>query len=175
MTRYENDVFSLKQTQLSAIRNFEITYGVELLQTNESVKAGMTQLKTGTGLERLLNGLFSKIRCWGKFSDLKDAAYKLKNNYKDDCNDAQKRAITGKGKENCDEPPHFPEQCKDADSEFRELICMPNGLYEDAVSILKASSDVIGVQIFSNIDTLDQLQKELTEKSTGFENISAKP
>jgi len=121
-------------------------------------------------LNSTLNNLFNKIKeAKGKFADLKDAAYKLDNGYNEQCNSAQRKALTGKTSENCENPQEAPEPCKNAASEIEQLICMPRGLYEDAVSILKASSDVIGVQIFSNIDTLDQLQKDLSSKSTTFE------
>lgn len=152
-------------------RNFEITAGTELVQTNETIKGNVAQLKDwNKTLNSMLNNLFNKIKEGkGKFLDLKDAAYKLDNSFNEQCNSAQRKAITGTTGENCDNPQDAPEPCKDSVSEIEQLICLPRGLYEDAVSILKASSDVLGVQIFSNVDTLDQLQKDLASKSASFE------
>jgi hypothetical protein len=174
----ENDLYKDKrclfiktEDNYQRYRNFEITAGTELVQTNETMKANMGQLKDwNKSLNATLSTLFAKIKdAKGKFSDLKDAAYKLNNSYNEQCNSVQRKVITGKSSENCDDPQQPAEPCRDSATEIDQLVCIPKGLYEDAVSILKASSDVIGVQIFSNIDTLDLLHKDLADKSAGFE------
>jgi hypothetical protein len=164
-------IFIRTEDTYQRYRNFDITAGTELLQTNETVKTNVSQLKEwNKSLNTALTGLFNKIKdSKGKFADLKDAAYKLDNAYNEQCNAAQRKALTGKTSEDCDDPQKPSEPCSDASCQFDELICMPKGLYEDVVSIYKASSDIIGIQIFSNIDTLDQMQKDLSDKSISFE------
>jgi len=154
-------------------RNFEICTGTELIQTNDSVKATVTQLKDwNKTLNTTLTNLFKQIKdLKNKFTDLKDAACKLESSYEDKCNVGQKKAITGKSGENCDDPKPPIDACKDAATEIKQLICIPKGLSHDIDSIFQASSDVIGIQIFSNIDALDQMQKDLSTKSSVFDKL----
>jgi hypothetical protein len=46
---------------------------------------------------------------------------------------------------------------------------LPGGLKSDIESILQSSADVVGIQTFSNVDTLEPLQKDLDSKSKLFE------
>jgi hypothetical protein len=173
----ENDLYNEKkcifiktEENYQRFRNFDITAGTELIQTNDMMKVSVGQLKDwNKALNATLNNLFRQIKdIKVKFSDLKDAAYKLNNGYNEQCNSAQRKAITGKTSENCEDPQKPPEPCTDSGNQIDQLICIPKGLYEDAGIILKASSDVVGIQIFSNVDSLDQLQKDLADKSAAF-------
>lgn len=154
-------------------RNFEITTGTELIQTNISIKATVSQLKDwNKNLNATLTALFKQIKdLKGKFNDLKDAACKLDSSYKDKCNISQKKAITGKAPDNCPDPTPPVDACKNADTDIEALICRPKGLAQDIDSIFQASSDVIGIQIFSNIDSLDPLQTDLSTYSSAFEKL----
>jgi len=154
-------------------RNFEITVGTELLQTNVSLKAGITQIKDwNKTLNTTLTTIGKQVKeLKGKFLELKEAACKLENSYNDKCNITQKKSLTGKVPENCPEPQPPIEACKDAETQIEDLICRPNGLVMDIDSIFQASGDVIGIQIFSNIDSLDQLHIDLTSKSSSFEKL----
>jgi len=155
-------------------RNFEITTGTELIQTNVSIKASVAQIKDwNKNLNATLTALSKQVKdLKAKFGDLKDAACKLDSSYKDKCNIGQKKALTGKVPENCQDPAVPPvDACKDAATDIEALICRPKGLAQDIDSIFQASSDVTGIQIFSNIDSLDQLQTDLSTKSTAFEKL----
>ncbi len=157
-------------------RNLEIIAGTELLQTNELIKANVAKLKDwNKSLNATLVTLVKQIKDEkSKFTDLKYAACKLKDSYDDKCNAAQKKALTGKTSERCDEEPKPPvEPCKDAEQQIDDLICLPGGLKSDIDSILQSAADVVGIQIFSNVDSLEPLQKDLSDKSMKFEkNIS---
>jgi hypothetical protein len=176
----ENDIFKEKRciflnTEKSyrKFRNFEITVGTELLQTNVSMKAGITQIKDwNKTLNTTLSTISKQVKeLKVKFLELKEAACRLDNSYNDKCNITQIRALTGKAAENCPEPEQPPEACKDAEKQIEDLICRPKGLVFDINSIFQSSSDVVGIQIFSNIDSLDQLHSDLTTKSTSFEKL----
>lgn len=176
----ENEIFNEKKcifinTEKSyrRFRNFEISTGIELIQTNDSIKVNVNQLKDwNKALNKTLLDLFKQIKeVKGKFIDLKDSAGKLYNSYNDKCFAAQKRAITGRNSENCDEPPSPTPACQNAANDIDDLICIPKGLAFDIDHIFQASSDVIGIQLFSNIDSLDQLQKDLSIKSIAFEKL----
>jgi mRNA-degrading endonuclease YafQ of YafQ-DinJ toxin-antitoxin module len=152
-------------------RNLDITAGTELVTTNESIKTNVTTYnKWNKDLNGLLKNIAAQIKVVkGKVSELGDAAEKLDRCYKDSCNTAQKRAITGKGNEECrDGDKEVPDACKDSEKIFEELVCIPKALVTDIDSIFKASADVVGIQLFSNIETLEPMQKTLDEYSKDF-------
>ena len=155
-------------------RNLEICVGTELLQTNDSLKTNVASLnKLNTDLNKLLTDITKQIKdAKGKFADLKSAACKLDDSVTDKCNAAQWKAMTGKANENCTDgstPPVDP--FKNAEKEIYNLTCLPKGLGKDIDYIFQASADVTGIQIFSNIDTLDPLQKTLSDRSNAFEKL----
>lgn len=152
-------------------RNLDITAGTELITTNESIKTNVT---TYNKWNKDLNGILKNIAAGiktvkAKVYDLSNAADGLSRCYNDSCNKAQKRAITGKSSDECkDGDGEVPEACKDSDKIFEELFCIPKALFTDIDSIFKASADVVGIQLFSNIETLEPLQKTLDEYSKDF-------
>ncbi len=178
----ENEVFKEKKCMFlhteenyRRYRNLEICAGTELLQTNDSIKANVADLnKWNTDLNKILTDLTKQIKdAKSKFADLKSAACKLDDSITDKCNAAQWKALTGKTAENCNDTNPKPpiDACKDAESEIDNLICYPKGLGKDIDYIFQSSTDVTGIQIFSNIDTLEPLQKSLSDKSNAFEKL----
>lgn len=152
-------------------RNLDITAGTELIATNESIKTNVTTYnKWNKDLNGILKNIATSIKnVKAKFSELSDAADKLDRCYNDSCNTAQKRAITGKSSDECkDGDKEIPDACKDSEKIFEELVCMPKAMVADIDSIFKASADVVGIQLFSNIETLEPLQKTLDEYSKDF-------
>ena len=155
-------------------RNLEICAGTELLQTNESIKTNVKTLKDwNKDLNKVLTDITKQIKdAKSKFGDLKSAACKLDDSVTDKCNSAQWKALTGKTTENCKEDPKAPiDACKNAEIDIDSLICLPKGLGKDIDYIFQSSADVTGIQIFSNIDTLDPLQKSLSDKANAFEKL----
>lgn len=151
-------------------RNLDITVGTELTQTNESIKANVTMYKDwNKKLSDTLKNIAKGIKdAKTKFGDLKKAACDLDSCYKDSCNASQRRALTGKSAEECKDQPKIPDACAGSDKTITELICMPKALASDIDSIFKSAHDVVGIQVFSNIETLEPLQKGLDEKSKIF-------
>jgi gas vesicle protein len=152
-------------------RNLDICAGTELLQTNEAIKTNVaTYNKWNKDLNGLLKNIASAIKnAKAKLTELSDATLKLERCYNDPCNAAQRRAITGKGSEECSDDKEIPEVCKDAEKIFDELLCMPKALTTDMNALFSSSSDVIGIQLFSNIETLEPLQKSLDQYSKDFQ------
>ena len=165
-------LFTWTETNYKLYRNLEITVGVELLQTNESIK---TNVATISKLNKDLNAQL-KIIAKGikdlrpKINDLKDASCKLSSSLTEKCNVAQWKALTGNGPENCKESNResIP-ACKDAEEIFKDLVNKPLSLLSDYDSLFQSSYDVVGIQLFSNLDTLDPLQKDLETFSKSFE------
>lgn len=177
----ENDVFKEKKCMFlhteenyRRYRNLEICAGTELLQTNDSLKTTVGALnKLNTDLNKILTDITKQVKdAKSKFADLKTAACKLDDSITDKCNAAQWKAITGKANENCTDGSNPPvDPCKNAETEIHNLACLPKGLGKDIDYIFQASADVTGIQMFSNIDTLDPLQKTLSDKSNAFEKL----
>ena len=165
-------LFKYSEENYRRYRNLDIAVGTELVQTNESVKANVTQLKDwNKKLSEKLKGIAKGVKeAKAKFSDLKKAACDLDSCYKDSCNTGQRRALTGSAP-GCDNNPNVGDACKDSGTWIDELICMPKGLGADIDSIFKSAFDVVGIQVFSNIDTLEPLQKLLDENAKGFKTF----
>lgn len=155
-------------------RNTEICVGAELSQANDLIKDNVgNYIKWGNDLSSKLKNIFKAVKdVKTKLGDLRTAACKLEDCKNDSCNCSQITVLTGEEQKNCDSKPgqeNRPPECSDAKEVLDDLICMPKALGFDADSIFKSSSDVIGIQIFSNLGTLDPLQKTLSDESKAFE------
>lgn len=176
-TQYEHKkcLFVWTQTNYQIYRNMVICISPELIQTTESVKENIaTYIKLNTELSTSLKSIFKAAKdVKVKFTELRDQACKLENCINDSCNSLQLGLLTGKAAENCkgETKPETerPEACSEVEDILNELICMPKALSFDIDSIFKSSSDVIGIQVFSNIPSLDSLQKNFTDLAKDFD------
>jgi len=167
-------------------RNTEVKVGSQLLVSNDLVRENVTSyIKWGTELSTTLKNIQKAVTdAKSKMNELREAACKLENCKNDSCNCNQLVLITGKSREDCQDVPcpppgknntsptpnrDRPRECDNADEVLCDLICMPKSLGFDIDSISQASSEVIGIQVFSNLGTLDPLQKTLSDRSKAFE------
>jgi len=165
------------QNNLQRYVNTEISMGSQLMQANKRLTTNVTNYKTwDDALADKLKKAFDAIKdIKNKMGDLRDAGNKIDNSMHDSCSTGKWAIITGKNPDTCKDdqnPPPAPhEGCKDADEIIDLLICMPKALYQDADSIFKASSDIIGIQKFANIGSLVTLQSDLSTKTTEFDDL----
>lgn len=161
-------------------RNTEICLGTELMQTADLVKDNVKNyIEWGNKLSGSLKDIFKAVKdAKSKLSDLRQAACKLEGTKTDTCFQTEWTILTGRPPAKCGEelkppgelPKDYPEKCKDIDKKICELICMPTkGLDKDINSLFKSSSEIIGIQVFSNIATLEPLQKTFAEKAKAFD------
>ncbi|HVK49233.1 MAG TPA: hypothetical protein VM488_15340 [Pseudobacter sp.] len=166
-------LFNHTEENYRLFRNLEITVGTELLSTNEAVKANVKSYNDwNTALNKVLKeGIAKAVKdVKAKMAELDSAAFKLDSCRNEKCNQSQVAALTGERPEGCkDDPKDPPKDCSDAGDILDELICIPSGLVADIDSIFQSSSDVVGIQVFSNIDTLTTLQSKLEDQSKQFE------
>lgn len=168
----KKDIFMRVEDNYRRYRDFDICTGTEILTANDSLKANIAKLKEWN---KTLNTLLTTIAKQAKdlktkFNDLQDAACQLDRAYDDSCYQSQRKALTGTTKDNCGDPGTVPDACKTADADIRKLICVAKKqLPPDADSIFKVASDVVGIQLFSNVDAFDNLQKDLATKAATFE------
>lgn len=177
LTLYETKkcLFVWTEDNFRRYRNTEICIGTELLQSNDLIKENVSSyIKWGNELSTGLKNIFKTIKDVKiKMSELREAACKLENCKNDSCNCTQVSILTGEVPKNCEDKGNpsdkRPPECNDSKDVLDSLICMPKALGFDADYLLQASSDVIGIQVFSNIGTLEPLQKALQEDSKAFE------
>jgi hypothetical protein len=144
--------------------------GTKLLQTNDSIKEGVKNyLAVNKTLAESLKKIAKTVKdVKAKMTDLRDMACKLENCMEDTCNCSQMIELTGEVPANCKDvkppPRKMPDECSHIKDDLKKLVCMPKYLVLDIDSIFKSSSDVVGIQTFSNITTLDPLQAELGDR-----------
>jgi hypothetical protein len=179
-TLYERKKCNLVYTEQNyqRYRNTQICLGTELMQTTELIKDNVKQyVEWGGKLSGLLKDIFKGVKeAKIKMNELNNAAQVLDNSKKDKCYDAEWRALLGDVFDPCTPekqpqktPPNYPEKCSEADKNICDILCMTSALYSDVNSIFKASSEVVGIQVFSNIGTLDPIQKGLADKAKTFD------
>lgn len=162
-------------------RHLELEVGTELVQTNDSIKDNVSSYtKLNKSLSDDLKKIVTSVTIIKtKVTDLRDAACKLKNCMEESCNCIPMTILTGEPPPNCRDKPkdddnrpheHSIKECKDVKVNLDNLVCMPKALFMDIDSILKSAINVVGIQIFSNIDSLDPLQKELSDTTKTFDN-----
>jgi hypothetical protein len=151
-------------------RNLDMTVGTELLQTNESIKENVDSYsKWNIELMDALKQISNNVKeAKFKFGELKKAAHDLECCYIDSCSTSQRSALTGKAKD-CKEQVSIPEACQEADVIIEELINKPKQGGLDIDSIFKSAFEVMGIQMFSNIESLGQLQKDLNQYAKDFQ------
>lgn len=162
-------------------RNTDISIGAELLQSNEVVRNCIANtVKGGADLSASLKSIFKSVKeVKARMNDLREAACKLESCMNDSCNCDQMLLITGELPEHCPEtdrpkkPKKRPKECEGISKTLDLLVGMPKALSFDIDSIFKSSSEVIGIQVFSNIHTLEPLQKSFSDQAKGFEKYLA--
>jgi regulator of replication initiation timing len=162
-------------------RNLGLMVTTELVQTNDSIKQGVKNyMDTNKTLADALKKLSKSLKdVKDKTHDLRGAACKLKDCKDDKCNCAQIYELTGEKPEggcqgnqgNNNSKPDRSSPCSYADIKkiIDDLICMPKSLSADVDTIFTSSLDVGGIQTFSNINTLDPLQSELSTRIQKFD------
>ena len=175
VTVYKNKkcIFTWTEGNYRRYRNAEIEISSKLLQSNDLIKTNISNYISwnndlATGLKNIVK-LVKDLKT--KLGDLRTAADNLEHAKNDSCNCTQMTILTGEAQKNCDAKPgdgKRPEECSDAKDVLDKLICMPKALGFDVDHLFKASSDVVGIQVFSNIGTLEPLQKSLSEDAKSF-------
>jgi len=167
-------LFVWTEKNYEVFRNLQIKTGTSLLQFNESIKdATGSFLKANKSLADGLKDVLKKVK------DVKDKIYLLKKQACDlkdcvhnTCNCTQWGVLTGEWSKDCkgkrEDPPRPPE-CDNILEKFDKLFCIPKALVKDVDYLFKAAADVVGIQVFSNIGTLENLQKSLSESAKAFD------
>jgi len=166
-------VFVKTETNYQYYRNIELQVGVELLQVNEGIKENVTAYKKwNDDLADLLKKVVAATKdAKTKFADLKEAACKLNTCYHDSCQATQRKILTGESYDNCQGGDTEVEDKCNAAEIFHDLEKIPKYLFHDMDTIFNSATRVAGIQVFSNVSTLEPLQKTLQDKSKAFDDF----
>ena len=171
-------LFIWTEENWQTFRNTEICVGSDMVQSGESLQENVKEYaKWGKELNTCLKDIAKMVKdVKTKFADMRDQACKLEACKNDSCNATQWAVLTGKPVENCDEEVKIndqdrPDGCRDVEKIWEDLVCIPKGLSLDIDLIFKSASEVVGIQIFSNIGSLEPLQKSLSENFGEFEKL----
>lgn len=165
--------FVQTETNYQYYRNIELMIGVELLQVNEGIKENVAAYKKWNDeLAAVLKELVKTTKeAKGKFSELKDAACKLNTCINDSCQSTQMKILTGESYDNCkDNDTEIADKCN-AKEVLHRLETIPNTFLHDIDTIFNSATRVAGIQVFSNVASLEPLQKTLQEKSKAFDDF----
>jgi hypothetical protein len=169
-------LFEWTENNYRLYRDFDICVDSELTAVTTSlttnVKSYASQSQT---LYTNLKTLVTKIAdLKTKISTLGDSAYNLEKYKNDQANATQWCLLTGKNVDNCKPEQehhhhHRPEACHDADGIYHELIAITKKvLIADINSLVQSTGDVVGIQTFTNTDTLTVQQTAFTTAVTAL-------
>lgn len=161
------------ETNFQYYRNMELLVGIELLQVNEGVKENVAAYKKWNDeLAATLKELVKTIKeAKGKVTDLKEAACKLNTCINDSCQSTQRKILTGESYDNCkDNDSDVEEKCNSKEV-LNHMEDLPVILLHDMNIIFNSATRVAGIQVFSNVASLEPLQKTLQEKSKVFDDF----
>lgn len=165
--------FVKTETNYQYYRNIELSVGIELLQVNEGIKENVAAYKKwNDDLAAVLKDLAKTTReAKGKFAELKEAACKLNTCINDSCQSTQRKILTGEGYDNChDQDKEVEDKCNSKEI-LEDLEKIPKILLHDMDIIFNSTTRVAGIQVFSNVATLEPLQKTLQERSKAFDDF----
>ncbi|MET0637499.1 MAG: hypothetical protein ABWZ25_15815 [Chitinophagaceae bacterium] len=167
-------LFIWTEKNYRVVRNVGISIGTSLLQFNESIKETTGNLvKSNKTLADNLKEVLKKLKeAKAKIYELNTAATDLKQCVERDCNCTQWAIITGDWsgcKDKTRDQPTRPSKCENVKEKFEDLFCIPGSITKDIESIYKGAADVVGIQVFSNISSLEEVQKTLYINAKDFD------
>jgi hypothetical protein len=165
--------FVKTETNYQYYRNIELSLGIELLAVNDGIKDNVTAYKTwNDSLADLLKKVVAAAKdAKTKFADLKEAACKLNTCINDSCQSTQRKILTGESYDNCHDNDNDVEEKCNSKEILSLLEKTPKILFHDMDIIFNSSTRVAGIQVFSNVSTLDPLQKTLQDRSKAFDDF----
>lgn len=165
--------FVKTETNYQYYRNMELVLGIELLQVNDGIKENVTAYKKwNDDLAAVLKELVKTAKeAKGKFAELKEAACKLNTCINDSCQSTQRKILIGESYDNCHDHDNEVDDKCNAKEILAHLEKTPKIFLHDMDIIFNSATRVAGIQVFSNVTTLEPLQKTLQERSKAFDDF----
>jgi hypothetical protein len=163
------------------VRNLELKVGIELIQSSEEIKKNVASyIKINDDLVKALKDVLTTAKdAKAKFGELRDAASKLDASRKDSCNASQMIILGCKSGEECgdkkdnDQHDNKPEACDNVCEILDDLVEVPETLAKDIDIIFTSAAEILGIQSFSNIKTLDKFQQDFGTAAKAFDDVVA--
>lgn len=160
------------------IRNLELKVGIELIQASDEIKKNVAaSISQNEALVLALKAVLKTAKdAKVKFGDLRDSASKLDACMKDSCSAGQLK-ILGCGGDDCNdqnkqnEAYKLPGDCQDACRILDDIVHQPVDLSQDIDIIFNAAAEIIGIQSFSNIKTLEKFQQDFALNAKNFDDL----
>lgn len=159
-------------------RNLQLSVGVELIQANEEIKKNVVLYnKQNDDLVKALKLVLTNTKeAKIKFGELRDAANKLNDCTKDSCNKSQMVLLGYRQADECndnnkDNQEKLPDCCNDVCKIIEDLINIPASMSTDIDIICSASAEIVGIQTFSNIKSLETFQADFFTNAKAFDDL----
>ena len=159
-------------------RNLELSFGVQLVQANEEIKKNVTLYnKQNDDLVKALKLVLTNTKeAKLKFGELRDAANKLNDCTKDSCNKSQMVLLGCRQADECndnnkDHGEKLPDCCDGVSDIIDDLINIPPTMSADIDIICSASAEIVGIQTFSNIKSLETFQADFFTNAKAFDDL----
>ncbi len=165
--------FVKTETNYRYYRNLELAMGVELVQVNDDIKDNVKNYKKwNDDLAAALKDITKTAKeAKVKFKDLKEAGDKLETCLDEICNSSQKKLLTGKSTGDCLDGADKEPKCENAEEILDKLVNLPKEILHEMDLIYHSATRVTGIQVFSNVSSLEPLQKNLQDKSKAFDDL----
>ena len=171
-------VFVKTEKNYQMLRNLELKVGVELIQASDEIKKNVAAsiLQNDALLAALKAVSMTAKNAKVAFANLRESAAKLDAGMNDSCNSGQLK-ILGCSSENCNdneklaESNQLPNECQDACRVLQKLIEKPIELSQEIDIICNSVSDIIGIQSFSNIKSLEKFQQDFASNAKTFDDL----
>ncbi|MGX1753338.1 hypothetical protein [Sphingobacterium sp. NPDC055346] len=171
-------VFVKTEKNYQMLRNLELKVGVELIQSSEEIKKNVAaSISQNDALVAGLKAvLMTAKNAKVAFGNLRESAAKLDAAMNDSCNSGQLR-ILGCSNDNCNdaekrnESDNRPNECQDACRILNKLVERPVDLSLEIDIICNSVADIIGIQSFSNIKSLEKFQQDFAGNAKTFDDL----
>jgi hypothetical protein len=169
--------FAKTEKNYRIIRNLELSFGVELMQANDEIKKNVVLYnKQNDDLVKALKLVLTNTKeAKIKFGELRDAANKLSDCTKDSCNKSQMVILGCRQADECNDNnkdigDKLPDCCNDVCEIIEELINIPASMSADIDTICGGSAEIVGIQTFSNIKSLETFQADFLLNAKAFDD-----
>jgi len=160
------------------VRNLELKVGIELMQASDEIKKNVAaSISQNEALVLALKAVLKTAKeAKVKFAELRDSASKLDACMKDSCSAGQLKLLGCAGDDCNDqhkqaEANKLPGDCQNACRILDELVHQPPDLSQDIDIIVNAAAEIIGIQSFSNIKTLEKFQQDFALNAKNFDDL----
>lgn len=164
------------------VRNLELKIGVELIQASDEIKKNVASYKAQNLV--LVDALKAVVKTAKeakmKFGELREAGGRLDGCMKDSCNSGQMKILGCNGDDDCngaeqsdrqEEKSRKPDPCRDVCELLEDLVNVPDSLSQDIDIISNSAAEIVGIQSFSNIQTLEKFQQDFAANAKGFDDL----